>query len=93
MQGDGGWASLQMLDVYTRVQEASRRKLSQKLQDDFYDRPETEVKKETENISLNPFQPSKEEMENMLLDMLKDPEMKQKVLMALLAGAAQNNAS
>lgn len=93
VQGDGGWASLQMLDVYTRVQEASRRKLSQKLQDDFYDRPETEVKKETENISLNPFQPSKEEMENMLLDMLKDPEMKQKVLMALLAGAAQNNAS
>lgn len=91
VQGDGGWASLQMLDVYTRVQDASRRKLSKKLQDDFYDCPEE--KKEQEDVSFNLFQPDKEEVQKALLELLKDPEMKQKVLMALLADAAQKGIS
>lgn len=57
VQEDGGWGSLQMLDVYTRVQDASRRKLSKKLQDDFYDC--SEEKKEQEDVSHNLFQPDK----------------------------------
>ncbi len=87
VQGDTGHASAKMLtDVYAHIQSESRKELSRSIEKDFYQKEKTEDSEK--NISADKEKISSAEINNMLLYLENNPDLKNQLLAGLFA---QNN--